>query len=58
MIHAIFKMIPVLDAENFFVKTRYTMYRLVHAFRAPSDLVPRRSRGTKSRCEKSIYQPT
>ena len=26
MIHAIFKMIPVLDAENFFVKTRYTMF--------------------------------
>ena len=24
MIHAIFKMIPVLDAENFFVKARYT----------------------------------
>ena len=26
MIHAIFKMIQVLDAENFFVKTRYTMF--------------------------------
>ena len=26
-----------------------TKYRLVHAFRAPSDLVPRRSCGTKSR---------
>ena len=36
----------------------FNKYRLVHAFRAPSDLVPRRSRGTKSRCEKSIYQPT
>ena len=26
MTHAIFKMIQVLDAENFFVKTRYTVF--------------------------------
>ena len=26
MIHAILKMIPVLVAENFFVKTRYPMF--------------------------------
>ena len=41
-----------MSIEN--VSTTY-MYRLVHAFRAPSDLVPRRSRGTKLRVrEKQI----